>query len=95
MQTSLTEEQKKRLKAIGLETDTRPEQQWNMKYHLAKEYYEQYGNLNVPVSYAVNGVRLGRWLSNIRSKRKHPESSGMVLDDDRIRQLDVIGMDWK
>ena len=95
MQASLTKEQKKRLQSIGLEMDTRPEQQWNMKYNLAKEYYEQHGNLNVPVSYAVNGIRLGRWLSNIRSKRKHPESSGMVLDDRRIRQLDGIGMDWK
>ena len=59
------------------------------------DYYEEYGNLNVPVSYSVNGVKLGRWISNIRAKRKHPEGSGMVLDEHRIRQLDSIGMDWK
>jgi len=40
-------------------------------------------------------VKLGRWISNIRAKRKHPEGSGMVLDEQRIRQLDSIGMDWK
>ena len=39
--------------------------------------------------------KLGRWISNVRSKRKHPGASGMVLDEDRIRLLDRIGMDWK
>ena len=65
------------------------------KYELAKEYYESNGNLNIPLSYSVNGVKLGRWISNIRSKRKHPQSNGMVLNDERIRQLDMIGMNWK
>ena len=32
---------------------------------------------------------------NIRSKRKHPGSNGMALSQDRIRQLDNIGMNWK
>ena len=95
MQAALSEKQRQRLKTIGLQEDTKPEQQWNMKYNLAKAYYEQHGHLNVPVSYAVDGVRLGRWISNIRSKRKHPESSGMVLDSERIKQMDAIGMDWK
>ena len=49
----------------------------------------------MPVSYCVDGVKLGRWISNVRSKRKHPGASGMVLDEDRIRLLDRIGMDWK
>lgn len=66
-----------------------------MKYDLARAYYEEHGNLNVPATYAVDGVKLGRWIANIRAKRKHPESSGMVLDDTRIRQMDLIGMDWK
>ena len=95
MQDALTSEQRERLRTIGFQEDTKTSQQWNMKYGLAREYYETHGNLNVPVSYAVNGVRLGRWISNIRSKRKHPGASGMVLDDERIRQLDLIGMDWK
>ncbi|WP_418412619.1 helicase associated domain-containing protein, partial [Anaerobutyricum hallii] len=68
---------------------------WNEKYALAKRYYEEFGDLNVPVSYCVNGVKLGRWISNVRSKRKHPGASGMVLDEDRIRLLDRIGMNWK
>lgn len=92
---SLEERQLERLRKIGFKTEKKTVRQWNEKYALAKDYYEEYGNLNVPVSYSVNGVKLGRWISNIRAKRKHPEGSGMVLDEHRIRQLDSIGMDWK
>lgn len=93
--SSLEERQLERLREIGFKTEKKTVRQWNEKYALAKDYYEEYGNLNVPVSYSVNGVKLGRWISNIRAKRKHPEGSGMVLDEYRIRQLDSIGMDWK
>lgn len=93
--SSLEERQLERLRKIGFKTEKKTVRQWNEKYALAKDYYEEYGNLNVPVSYSVNGVKLGRWISNIRAKRKHPEGSGMVLDEYRIRQLDSIGMDWK
>lgn len=93
--SSLEERQLERLREIGFKTEKKTVRQWNEKYALAKNYYEEYGNLNVPVSYSVNGVKLGRWISNIRAKRKHPGSSGMVLGEERIRQLDSIGMDWK
>ena len=94
-QSALSDEQRQQLRSIGLQDESKPEQQWNMKYDLARAYYEEHGNLNVPAAYAVDGVKLGRWIANIRAKRKHPESSGMVLDDTRIRQMDLIGMDWK
>lgn len=92
---SLSEEQIQRLQKIGFGAEKKTTRQWNEKYMLAQKYYETHGNLNIPLSYCINGVKLGRWISNIRSKRKHPESSGMVLGADRIMQLDSIGMDWK
>lgn len=92
---SLTDEQLERLKSIGFKQEKKTARQWNEKYELAKNYYEIHGDLNVPLSYCVNDVKLGRWISNIRSKRKHPGSSGMALSQDRIRQLDNIGMNWK
>ena len=94
-QSALSDEQRQQLRSIGLQDESKPKQQWNMKYDLARAYYEEHGNLNVPAAYAVDGVKLGRWIANIRAKRKHPESSGMVLDDTRIRQMDLIGMNWK
>lgn len=94
-QISLSEEQLKRLRSIGFRQEKKTDRQWNEKYMLARNYYETYGNLNIPLSYSINGVRLGRWIANVRSKRKHPASSGMVLCEERIRQLDSIGMNWK
>ena len=94
-QLSLSEEQLKRLRSIGFRQEKKTDRQWNEKYMLARNYYETYGNLNIPLSYSINGVRLGRWIANVRSKRKHPASSGMVLGEERIRQLDSIGMNWK
>lgn len=38
----------------------------------------------------MDGVKLGKWISNIRSKRKHPGSNNMILDEERIRMLDEI-----
>ncbi|MDU5440607.1 MAG: helicase associated domain-containing protein [Ruminococcus sp.] len=92
---SLTDEQLERLKSIGFKQEKKTARQWNEKYELAKNYYEIHGDLNVPLSYCVNDVKLGRWISNIRSKRKHPGSNGMALSQERIRQLDNIGMNWK
>lgn len=92
---SLTDEQLERLKGIGFKQEKKTARQWNEKYELAKNYYEIHGDLNVPLSYCVNDVKLGRWISNIRSKRKHPGSNGMALSQERIRQLDNIGMNWK
>lgn len=91
----LTDEQLERLKSIGFKQEKKTARQWNEKYELAKNYYEIHGDLNVSLSYCVNDVKLGRWISNIRSKRKHPGSNGMALSQERIRQLDNIGMNWK
>lgn len=58
--TSMEEEQLERHRKIGFQAEKKTVRQWNEKYILAKNYYEQYGNLNVPISYSVNGVKLGR-----------------------------------
>lgn len=92
---SITDEQLKRLQSIGYRSESKTTIQWNRKFELAKTYYEKNGNLDVPVSYSTDGVKLGRWISNIRCKRKNPNASGMVLDTERIARLDSIGMNWK
>jgi hypothetical protein len=93
--TQLAPEQTAQLDALGIEWEKDNVRLWNQKYALARDYYEQHGDLNIPVAYCVDGVRLGRWISNIRGKRRNPQSSGMILDENRIRQLDRIGMNWK
>lgn len=92
---TLSPEQIDELNALGIGWEKDNITLWNRKFELAKEYYEQHGDLNVPVAYSVGDVKLGRWISNIRVKRRNPGSSGMLLDEDRIRRLDSIGMNWK
>jgi len=51
---------------------------WDELYLLAEKYYEHYGNLEIPfhfkttngVDFDEDGVKLGRWISEQRSKYK-------------------------
>ena len=66
---------------------------WDLMYEYAKQYYQEYGNLEVPVRYQTEeGYGLGRWLLTQRKVRAG-EKYG-VLSSDRIRKLDRIGMVW-
>ncbi len=68
---------------------------WYLKYEKLEDYYNKYGNINVPSNYKTSdGFSLGRWLSNIRSSIKHPNSQGVRLNSNKIELLDKLGMDW-
>ena len=36
---------------------------WEEKYQLAKAYYEEHGDLNMPHDHVSNGVWLSKWLN--------------------------------
>lgn len=90
----LTEEQTAKLEAIGIVWKNRYEDGWDRKYKMAKAYFEEHGNLNLPSTCMIDGIDLGRWVSTIRLKMKNPKSSNLVLSGDRIRQMDEIGIEW-
>ena len=90
----LSAEQLEDLERMGMHWESSYDLKWEERFQLAKLYYEEHGDLEVPREYVVDGVRLGRWISAIRSTREHPESSNYRLDEERIRQLDSIGMRW-
>lgn len=90
----LSDEQIQRLNELGMEWENPYTVLWNRKFQMAKAYFEEHGNLDIPVSYCVEDVKLGKWISAIRTKRKIPGSSGLMLDEARIRALDSIGMRW-
>ncbi len=62
---------------------------WLEKYSLAKQYYEEHGNLLIPQSYTVNGIKLGTW---INTQRKF--YTRKTLSEERIKLLEHIGMTW-
>jgi len=66
---------------------------WEVNYQAAKDYYQTYGNLNVPVGHRTeSGIQLGVWISNQR--RLYNGKYHGTLTQERIDRLDQIGMIW-
>ncbi len=90
--TVLTDDQVAKLEKIGMMWNAY-EASWEEYYELAKNYYEQYGNLKIPFSYMSNDKPLGVWLSTQRC-RKDNEKSDFPLSDNQKKKLNEIGMIW-
>lgn len=76
------------LSEIGIRWENISELKWQKSYEAAKNYFEEHGNLNVPVSdREYSGVKLGRWLNRLRLEKK-------TLSEEQIKALDEIGMIW-
>ena len=73
---------------------------WMEKYNLAKNYFNHYNNLEVPIrfktkdgiNYDKDGINLGTWLSFIRTI--HNGNAKGVLTKKQIELLDQINMIW-
>ena len=67
---------------------------WDVMFDLAKCYYIENGDLEIPANYfTCEGYSLGRWITNQR--RIYNGSSGGVLTQEQIDKLDSIGMRWR
>lgn len=66
---------------------------WEIRYALAKQYYEEHGNLNVPPQYKADGVWLAKWLNEQRQVYIGNRSK-KALTEDQIKRLEQIGMIW-
>ena len=87
---NLTEQQIARLDSIGMEWDNRNDAAWERGLEEARKFREQFGNLQVPAKYKTkNDYPLGKWINNARKRR-----SDGKLTEERIRQLDQLGMTW-
>ena len=63
-------------------------------YTYAKQYYEQYGNLEIPAKYRTpEGYTLGIWLQT--QKQVYAGYKGGNLTDDQIKKLEQIGIIWE
>ncbi len=92
---ALDEEQVQKLEALGIRWEGKFESGWEKKYRLAKEYYIENGNLEMPSTYIYKGENLGKWLNEIRLSRNKAGISGYALTEERIKRLDAIGMVWE
>ena len=66
---------------------------WDTMYDCARQYFETYGDLDVPDKYKTqDGLSLGLWINTQRRVYKGEQSG--TLGEDRIAKLNAIGMEW-
>ena len=87
----LSEERKDRLNAIGM-VWIKPDA-WEIRYALAKAYYVEHGDLNVPPKYVADGVWLSKWL-NEQKQIYNGKRKGKQLTQEQTERLEAIGMHW-
>lgn len=85
------EEQARRLERIGMVWE--PGDPWEIRYRLAKAYYEEHGDLNVPGDYVSEGIWLGKWLNEQKQiyLGRRPDRR---LTEEQISRLEAISVSW-
>lgn len=87
---NLTKQQIARLDSIGMCWENQKGAAWQRSIRAAEKYRAAYGNLQVPAKYIdPDGYPLGQWIIKIRQRQ-----AGGHLKEERIRQLDALGMVW-
>ncbi len=94
MQGVLTDEQIEKLDRLQMRWNYFTDNSWETNFAAAQKYYEEHGNLDMPAKYITeDGLRLGAWISNLRSW----ESAGLhpkYLSAERRKMLEDLGMIW-
>lgn len=87
----LTEEQIRRLDALGMIWGNRNDLLWEKGFACAKQYWEKHGRLPTSPSYsAEDGYKLGGWIADQREKYRAGK-----MKPERKKRLDALGMIWE
>ena len=90
IQGDLTQQHITRLDSIGMVWGNRKEIAWQHGFEAAKKYHDTYGDLLVAGKYVdPEGYPLGQWILKTRQQKLNG-----CLKEERIAQLDEIGMVW-
>ena len=87
----LTDERIEKLKSVGLTLEK--SDSWEEKYQLAKAYYDEHGNLQMPGNTVVNGVWLWKWLNEQRNIGLGKRKNKCLSVEQRVK-LESIGMSF-
>lgn len=91
----LTEKQIRDLDRYGMIWSCYERRDWNDWYALAAEYFQQNGNLLVPLTYKTKrGERLGLWVF-VQRERYNGNGERKPLNMAQIQALDRLSMIWK
>lgn len=75
-----------------MEATNKKNSKWFRNYEILKEYYREYGNIDVPRLYKVNNINLGTWLNIQRQAYKGNETHKITKY--QIELLNDLGMKW-
>lgn len=67
---------------------------WEFRYALARKYYEEHGDLNIPPDLKMDGVWMYKWLSEQRQIYIGNRGEKR-LTQDQIERLETLGMRWE
>lgn len=91
---ALSQGQIDRLTQIGMIWESKTDTAWKNGFEHARQYAEQFGDLNVPRMYVCkDGFSLGTWIHRLRQQKNGTKKSTM-LTPERMRQLELLGMKW-
>ena len=85
------EEQARRLESIGMIWELGDP--WEIRYRLAKAYFETHGDLHMPGDYVAEGIWLGKWL-NEQKQIYLGRRPGKRLTEEQISRLEAISVSW-
>lgn len=60
---------------------------WLMRYDIVKRYYEEKGNINISQAVVIDGIWIGKWLSEQRKKKEK-------LSLEQKKALEELNMKW-
>ena len=90
----LTEERIQKLEAIGMKWQDKRDLAWDRYYEALCKYKYHNGNIDIKHDYVTaDGIELGRWIANLRTAKTSGRRS-IFLTDERIAQLNKLGMIW-
>ena len=84
---ALSPDDRERLENLGLCWGNRHEEQWERAYEQAVRYRGLHGDLQIPLAYESDGIRLGRWL-----RRQQAQYAQGKLSEEHARRLFALGM---
>ena len=91
----LTQDQIRRLDAIGMDWQDSFTQRWEYGYAKAKEYYAQHSNIDVPATYVTeDGFPLGKWLKGHVQINDKTGRLSIKVTAERKAKLDALGFKW-
>ena len=88
-QYSLSSEKISELNDLGMIWNTN-EFLWELGYSKAKEYYEEFGNVNVSRNFIYKDFNLGSWIKNQKDFLDGKPNSNFTQE--RIKKLNLIGI---